>query len=85
MSTDAITRVDLYVRVWPTLRSRLASLLGLCGKGLRDNCQRRDVPIPARRYPIEQGLFSNCPYSLHSKKFHSGEYSLESTYSLNSK
>lgn len=48
MSNGAITRSDLYRRVWETPLSRLAPELGLSDNGLRKLCQRHDIPIPAR-------------------------------------
>ena len=48
MSNGAITRTDLYRRVWETPLSRLAPELGLSDNGLRKLCKRHDIPIPAR-------------------------------------
>ena len=50
MSNGAITRSDLYRRVWETPLSRLAPELGLSDNGLRKLCKRHDIPIPARGY-----------------------------------
>jgi hypothetical protein len=50
MSNDAITRSDLYRRVWEKPLSRLAPEFGLSDNGLRKLCKRHDIPIPARGY-----------------------------------
>lgn len=50
MSTEAVTRSELYARVWQTPHSRLAPQLGLSDNGLRKLCTRHDIPVPARGY-----------------------------------
>lgn len=50
MSTEAVTRSELYARVWQTPISRLAPELGLSDNGLRKLCLRHDIPVPARGY-----------------------------------
>lgn len=46
----AITREELYEKVWKTPMWRLCNEFGLSGRGLGKLCERWDVPVPPRGY-----------------------------------
>lgn len=50
MSTPALTRGELYERVWSQPMSRAAAQLGLSGGGLAKICDRMLIPYPPRGY-----------------------------------